>query len=112
MSDEPTLFDDIPHARDTDPLASHDAARQLSSARSQCRQLLRVYGEGQGTDEWACLRAGLHEGWKRCSDLRALGLIEWVRNEHGVIQRELASTGRMVGVSRITDAGRAELNDP
>lgn len=121
--DEMALFDDageptfptIPareHARTSDPEASHDAARLLTTGASHCLALLRHFGAvADATDEEAGFAADLdRDGWgKRGADLRRLGLVEWVRDDQGAIVRRLAVSGRKIGVSRITDAGRAEL---
>ena len=115
MSSEPTLFDpyDLPHARTSDPEASHDAAAQLSTAKTHCAALLRVYAAAAGpiTDEIACARAGLtNGGWKRCSDLRNLGHTAWVLDHQGKVVRERNSQNRLVGTCRLTDTGWAAVN--
>lgn len=83
MTSEPNLFDAIAarNARATDPVTSHIAARSVTAAASQRDALLVAYRQAgaQGfTDEEAARAAGLlNVGyWKRCSDLRRLGLIE------------------------------------
>jgi len=98
-------------ARRTDPETSQEADLRLSSARSHCRALLLIhYRHPDGlTDEEAAEYAGLtHPGicwWHRCSDLRAQGLIEWLRHENGKQIKVTGSNNRNVGISRITEAG-------
>jgi hypothetical protein len=113
----PAQFPEIPareHARRSDPEASHDAARQLTTAGSHCLAMLRHFGEvgeAGATDEEAGYAGGLVRDslGKRGADLRRLGLVDWVRDEEGQIVRRVALTGRKIGVSRITEAGREEL---
>jgi hypothetical protein len=46
--------------------------------------------------------------WKACADLRASGLIEWVRGDDGHIVKRPGANGRPSAVSRITAAGISE----
>jgi len=65
------------NARTTDPRTSRAAAASLD-ARSHLATLSRAYreaGERGLTDEEAATATGLASAWKRCSDLRRLGLI-------------------------------------
>lgn len=127
MIGEPSLFDNDPPvpaeqlARAADPDTSHEAARRLSTGKSQCLILLRVhytagrYPEGYGlTDYQAATAAGIAEPgvcwWHRCSDLRKLGLIEWATRPDGTPVKRLGPNGRDVRVSVITEAGRAEVD--
>jgi hypothetical protein len=105
--------DDIVRARTEDPETSHIAAQSLSSAKSQCRALLTagwlLGPAAEFTDEELALRCNLVKPgvcwWHRCSDLRKLGLIEWVRDDGGRQKKQTGSNGRPVGVSKLTDAG-------
>lgn len=112
---EPT-FPTIPpreHARTTDPEASHDAARQLTTGGAHCLAMLRHFGAvPHATDEESGFAAELdRDCWgKRGADLRRLGLVEWVRDDEGAIVRRMGASGRRIGVSRITEAGREELS--
>lgn len=118
-ANHPPLFgmNDIPRARTDDPETSRIAARRLSTADTHCRAMLDAHSLTPGglTDEQAAADAGIHqEGicwWHRASDLRALGLIAWVRHDNGNIVKRQGSNGRPVGVSAITDAGRRATND-
>jgi hypothetical protein len=97
--------DDLPMfamARDSDPVSSHRGADHIASkAKTQRGVLLDVYrAYPQGlTDEEACQKAGIEGGWKRCSELRTLGLI-------GVMGKREASSGVEVRVCSLTEFGR------
>jgi hypothetical protein len=97
--------DDLPMfamARDSDPVSSHRGADKVASkAKTQRATLLDVYrAYPQGlTDEEACQKAGIEGGWKRCSELRTLGLI-------GVMGKREASSGVTVQVCAMTEFGR------
>lgn len=68
-----------PSARTRDPWTSHVAAGSVQSAAVTHREtLLKVYADNPDglTDEEACNLAGIPSAWRRCSELRALGLIE------------------------------------
>ena len=82
---QPTLFDALPPAaRASDPHTSHLAASHARvRAQSQLGRLLNTYAHPSAsdglTDEMAAQHAGLSMRscwWKRCSELRALELIE------------------------------------
>jgi hypothetical protein len=107
--DQASLFDQPqgPHARAGDPFTSQRAAEHLPRAGSQALRLLRAYASERGglTDLAASLRAGLPAGWKRCSDLRRLRLIEW----DGLTTR-VERMGREQMVCEITPAGRLALD--
>lgn len=66
-------------ARRTDPWTSHAAATaSRPTAQTHRDALMRVYESHPDglTDEEAAQKAGITAGgWKRCSELRALGLI-------------------------------------
>lgn len=98
--DDVSLFDDVPGARNTDPATSHAAAENVAFRSGSHRaRLLDVYGDRDNwdglTDEEAAIRAGLSPRscwWKRCSELRALGMIaptgetrESSAGEHGQV---------------------------
>lgn len=94
-----------------DPETSHEAAKSVKEA--QCWQLLRSwlwYPKAGLTDEEAAIDANIIDipfacWWHRCSDLRALGYIEWLRGDDGKIVKRLADSGRRRGVSVITPLG-------
>lgn len=115
--DEPTLFDEllpavgetIP-ARGTDPATSHAATAAIRvTANNQRGRLLRAFrGVDKGlTDEEAAEFApevSLHSEYsKRCSELRAEGLIA----PTGETRHGRAGVARLV--SALTDLGRAKL---
>jgi hypothetical protein len=89
-------------ARDSDPVSSHRGADHIASkAKTQRATLLavyRAYPEGL-TDEEASNLAGIEGGWKRCSELRNLGLI-------AVSGKRQASSGVEVRVCSLTEFGR------
>lgn len=65
-----------PHhqSRGTDPVTSHEAAANLDAAAvSHAQRVLLMQFVTAGPDgltsREACRRAGMHEGWKRVSDL-------------------------------------------
>ena len=96
------------NARNSDPATSKEAAETVD-ARSQMLLLLEAFAWADSTDAEAAERA---EGvdpwsgwWKRCSDLRREGWIEWVYDENGNLVRRKGKTGRSQGVSRVTNAG-------
>jgi hypothetical protein len=102
-----THFDDLPLFRNTDPEGSVNGANHIKLKRtSQAMRLLAVYAQNpiMGlTDEEASSQAGILHGWKRCSDLRRLGLIE-----DAATQRETLS-GVLAMVCRITQEGLEAL---
>jgi hypothetical protein len=112
-------FDDIPRVRRDDPETSHIAAELLTTAQSHCLAILSeaylvsLTDSPLFTDEVLAERAGLRQQgicwWHRCSDLRKLGLICWVYDREGKQRKVLGSNGRLVGVSRITNAGRQHI---
>ncbi|WP_431231506.1 hypothetical protein ACQ856_18260 [Mycolicibacterium psychrotolerans] len=106
------------NARNTDPTTSHRAAAARRAARaSQCQRLLEAFaaaGRDGYTDHEAAQHAALdelHAGWwKRASDLRAAGLIEWrTSRSDGSRMLRRGDNGLDVGVSVITAAGRESL---
>lgn len=94
-----------PAARTSDPETSKKAEAQVRPRRgSQAMRLLQVYAElGPLTDEVATQKAGLVNGWKRCSDLRNAGYIKPTG------QLSTSSMGAQVQVCAITDLGRSRL---
>jgi hypothetical protein len=71
------LFAAATRARASDPATSHAAARSLDT-RTIVAQLSRAYRDAGGrglTDEVASDIVGADGAWKRCSELRKLGLI-------------------------------------
>jgi hypothetical protein len=109
----PSLFDefarDTAPARHTDPETSHMAAKMPFRRNSQRHQLLTEYEKlppSLGlTDEEAAEEAGIFRGcpWKRCSELREMGLI-LPTGEHRV-----STMGAEQRVCRITEKGLAIL---
>ena len=65
-------YTDLPLFRATDPDTSRNAVPRRGS---QAMQILALYANRDLTDEKAVELSGLNGGWKRCSDLRRLGLI-------------------------------------
>jgi hypothetical protein len=62
-----------------------------------------------GDEAGAVRQHGAHGGvWKGSADLRASGLIEWVRGDDGHIVKRPGANGRPRAVSAITTAGLAE----
>ena len=95
-------------ARRSDPATSHKAAScpgSIMKWASNKHLLLLAFAKRNMTDEQAEVRSGVRIAgfWKRCSELRALGLIEPTGKS------EIASTGKEVMVSRITTRGREVL---
>jgi hypothetical protein len=103
------MFNDLPLFRSADPVTSRQGARDVLPRRdSQQGQLLAVYRNQPGlTDEEAGIKSGLAAKpkccyWKRCSELRAKGLIEDTGNTR------LSSAGSAMRVCRLSAKG-AEL---
>lgn len=100
-------------SRNTDPQTSHDAAsRIIVTANNQRGKLLAPYFsqvalERQGlTDDEAQELSGvgiLSCWWKRCSELREGGFIEWT----GMVRKGSADVDRMV--CKVTGLGIATL---
>lgn len=94
-------------ARSTDPATSHAAARQPFRRGTQRHTLLKEYRDADNlTDEEAAIAADIPRGcpWKRCSELRDLGLIV----PTGSVRR--SGLGSDQRVCRITDAGMTVLD--
>ena len=96
--DQPTLFG----ARAGDPETSHQAARK--PRENQRTKVLRAYLNGPLTDEEAAIWSGVRGGWRRCSELRKLGLIVPTGTTRD------SSMGSAMQVCSITEAGRVECD--
>ena len=104
------MFEDLPLFRSADPITSALGAGDVKPRRqTQAMQLLAEYVHRDGlTDEEAGLFSGLLSRpkccyWKRCSELRAKGLIV----PTGVTR--LSSAGSAMQVCAITAEGRKAL---
>ena len=94
--------------RKHDQLTSMMAAAKVAGrVRSQNLLLLVEYANANMTDEEAGIRTGLKAKgasyWRRCSDLRGLGLIEPTG------EKRLSTMGELRMVCRITALGREVL---
>lgn len=102
-----TTFDDLPLFRNTDPQGSVNGAKHITPKRgSQAMRLLAIYAQNpiMGlTDEEASSQTGILHGWKRCADLRRMGLIE----PTGTMRPTVAQVNAMV--CRITQQGLEAL---
>jgi hypothetical protein len=102
------MFDDLPLFRSTDPETSKQGAQDVLPRRgSQQALILAVYRNRQLTDEEAGYLSGLALRpkccyWKRCSELRHKGLIEWTG------ETRLGTSGSAMKICTLTQAG-AEL---
>lgn len=101
-------YEDLPLFRATDPDTSRAAAASIQKALgARLAALLAVYSRNYPsglTDEEAATQAEMFRGgWKRCADLRKLGLIRDTGD------RRQTSSGRMGMVCTITGAGIQEL---
>jgi hypothetical protein len=110
LNKEKAMFEDLPLFRSADPITSALGAGDVKPRRqTQAMQLLAEYVHRDGlTDEEAGLFSGLLSRpkccyWKRCSELRAKGLIA----PTGVTR--LSSAGSAMQVCAITDEGRKAL---
>lgn len=104
------MFDDLPLFRNDDPDTSKQGAKDVLPRRgSQQAQLLAVYRNQPGlTDEQAGVLSGLASKpkccyWKRCSELRAKGLIEPTG------ETRLSSAGSAMQVCRLSTKGAEVL---
>ena len=104
------MFEDLPLFRNTDPETSVKGAQDVKPRRgSQAMLLLAEYAHRDGlTDEEAGLFSGLLAlpkccYWKRCSELRAKGLIIPTG------ETRLSSAGSAMQVCAITAEGRQAL---
>tara|TARA_R110002074_G_scaffold82613_1_gene184568 strand:+ start:880 stop:1236 length:357 start_codon:yes stop_codon:yes gene_type:complete len=89
-------------SRTTDPDTSDEAAaKNVSGRASQQLKLLHAWSRHDDlTDNEAMLVAASPEGWRRCSELRGKGLIEWTG------ETRIGARNITVRVSRITERGR------
>jgi hypothetical protein len=104
------MFDDLPLFRNADPITSVLGAGDVKPRRgSQQALLLAEYAHRDGlTDEEAGLFSGLLSRpkccyWKRCSELRAKGLIVPTG------ETRLSSAGSAMQVCAITTVGKEAL---
>ncbi len=105
-------------ARNSDPETSHEghAHVKITDGSQQERLLMAFAWAGQDgfTDEEACAAGdgvSLRGYWKRCSDLRNGGFIEWLLDEEGRPETRRGSSGLKNRVSRITERGWKALAD-
>jgi hypothetical protein len=103
------MFDDLPLFRKEDPITSVLGAGDVKPRkRSQAMLLLAEYLHGGMTDEEAGMASGLALKpkccyWKRCSELRAMGLIIPTG------ETRLSSAGSAMQVCEITQEGKEAL---
>jgi hypothetical protein len=103
------MFDDLPLFRKEDPITSVLGAGEVKPRRrSQAMLLLAEYLHGGMTDEEAGMASGLALKpkccyWKRCSELRAMGLIIPTG------ETRLSSAGSAMQVCEITEEGEKAL---
>jgi hypothetical protein len=103
------MFDDLPLFRSADPITSVLGAGEVKPRRrSQAMLLLAEYLKGRMTDEEAGMASGLALKpkccyWKRCSELRAMGLIIPTG------ETRLSSAGSAMQVCEITEEGEKAL---
>jgi hypothetical protein len=104
------MFDDLPLFRKEDPITSVLGAGDVKPRkRSQAMLLLAEYLQGGMTDEEAGMASGLALKpkccyWKRCSELRAMGLIIPTG------ETRLSSAGSAMQVCEITEEGETALS--
>lgn len=98
---------------DLDPTTHAHRDDPASSARAMMRRLLEGYARlGCATDLLAIREAALEGAnypQRRCSDLRAKGLIEPATDAAGARLYAKNPNGNLAMVCRITDAGLAHL---
>lgn len=97
-------------ARSTDPVSSHLAAIDSPGRVSQRQLMLLAYGVTREylTDEQASVKAGVSPRscwWKRCSELRQMGYIEPLTDEHLNPVLVTGSQGKLVLNCFITPRG-------
>jgi hypothetical protein len=103
------MFDDLPLFRSADPITSVLGAGEVKPRRrSQAMLLLAEYLQGGMTDEEAGMASGLALKpkccyWKRCSELRAMGLIIPTG------ETRLSTAGSAMQVCEITQEGEKAL---
>jgi hypothetical protein len=103
------MFDDLPLFRSADPITSVLGGGNVKPRRtSQAMFLLAEYLHGGMTDEEAGMASGLALKpkccyWKRCSELRAMGLIIPTG------ETRLSTAGSAMQVCEITEEGEKAL---
>ena len=103
------MWDELPLFRNTDPATSVQGARDVKPRRvSQAMLLLSMYEYADLTDEQAGNLSGLAQRpkccyWKRCSELRAQGLIAPTG------ETRISSAGSAMQVCAITPEGKKAL---
>lgn len=103
------MWDELPLFRNTDPVTSVQGAADVKPRRvSQAMLLLSMYEYADLTDEQAGNLSGLAKRpkccyWKRCSELRAQGLIAPTG------ETRLSSAGSAMQVCAITAEGKKAL---
>ena len=105
---EPSLFDESPgRARKDDYDTSKAGAANVQlRAGTQKTKLLEAFRQASPkslTDEQAAILAGIPLTscyWKRCGELRDLGLIEWVMLPDGTHEMRDGSQGTMRNTSK------------
>ena len=117
---QPDLFAELNRdtapARHSDPETSHKAAAMPFRRDSQRHRLLAEYASAQDfddglTDEEAAEAAGVFRGcpWKRCSELREMGMIAPLRLPDGSVGTRVSTMGAEQRVCKITEKGRKAL---
>lgn len=104
------------HSRKTDPVTSKLSEPDNPARETHRLRLLGAYGRaGRAlTDNEAAALADYNPMlglWKRCSDLRKAGLIEYETDESGVPIKVKGWRGKPVHACVITAAGRQVLRD-
>ena len=96
----------------TDPSTSKDAAEATAPRTGSIKyKLLLAYYVSRYsiTDREASSIAEVHEGWKRCADLRNDGYIEPLRDADGKLITVDGGLGHQVMLCRITSSGRSVI---
>lgn len=104
------------NVRNTDPESSKRAARSIKNRQNHMDKLLKSFADGEALiNEEAFDRAVARGemspkscGWRRCTDLREAGLIEWAKIDDVIITKR-SSMGRFCQASWITPKGKARL---
>lgn len=95
-------------ARTSDVETSHAAA--VGSKAMQIRRVLEVHAVQHGlTDDEVSIRTGL-DLWRRCSDARTLGYLDWLTDGYGKPITRKARSGKAARVSCLTALGREALH--
>jgi hypothetical protein len=107
-------YDDIPHARNTDPDTSHQAAARLRAGKNADKMLRVYHGHPQGlifTEAGQLAGLDEHEAGRRRSDLLNKGFIETRVIDGKPFTRVNPASGRRCEVQVITMAGRNRLQE-